>query len=70
MFSYAVFAVFAGGGALRDASGNVSEIVNGTLYPACASDHVINKFNLILKIFFNFLMIISHVNMDSKTRTV
>lgn len=31
MISYAVFVVFAGGSALRDASGNVTDIHNGTL---------------------------------------
>lgn len=41
MSSYAIFAVFAGGAALRDASGNVTEmIVNGTIQvPACAHNH-------------------------------
>ncbi|XP_077285790.1 sodium potassium chloride cotransporter [Arctopsyche grandis] len=31
MFSYALFVVFAGGAALRDASGNVTDLFNGTL---------------------------------------
>ncbi|XP_066994462.1 bumetanide-sensitive sodium-(potassium)-chloride cotransporter [Anabrus simplex] len=31
MISYAVFVVFAGGAALRDASGNVTDLYNGTL---------------------------------------
>ncbi|XP_017467653.1 PREDICTED: bumetanide-sensitive sodium-(potassium)-chloride cotransporter [Rhagoletis zephyria] len=31
MFSYAVFVLFAGGAAARDASGNVADLINGTL---------------------------------------
>lgn len=31
MISYALFVLFAGGAAMRDASGNVSDLVNGTL---------------------------------------
>ncbi|XP_014255942.1 bumetanide-sensitive sodium-(potassium)-chloride cotransporter [Cimex lectularius] len=37
MFSYALFVVFAGGAALRDASGNVTDLALGN-FP-CASDH-------------------------------
>lgn len=36
--SYAVFVIFAGGSAMRDASGNVTDLVNGTLVgvmPSC-----------------------------------
>lgn len=71
MFSYALFAVFAGGGALRDASGNVSDIINGTFIPTCVNDHV-SKFYLVsytsYKIYgFSFD---SHVNMGFKIRTV
>lgn len=40
MISYVVFAIFAGGAALRDASGNVTDIVNGTFIPTCVNDHV------------------------------
>lgn len=35
MFSYALFVVFAGGAAMRDASGNVTAFLNGTL-SSCA----------------------------------
>lgn len=41
--SYAAFVVFAGGSALRDASGNITDIVNGTMIgvvPHCAIDKV------------------------------
>lgn len=41
--SYAAFVVFAGGSALRDASGNITDIVNGTMIgvvPQCAIDKV------------------------------
>lgn len=37
--SYAAFVVFAGGSALRDASGNITDLVNGTMIgavPDCA----------------------------------
>ncbi|XP_065156250.1 bumetanide-sensitive sodium-(potassium)-chloride cotransporter [Atheta coriaria] len=37
MFSYALFVVFAGGAAMRDASGNVTDLINGTL-TNCTSD--------------------------------
>lgn len=41
MTSYALFAVFAGGAAARDASGDLADVVNGTLItPACAANHV------------------------------
>lgn len=33
MLSYAIFVLFAGGAALRDASGNIADVVNGTLGP-------------------------------------
>lgn len=33
MLSYATFVLFAGGAALRDASGNIADVVNGTLSP-------------------------------------
>lgn len=45
--SYAVFVVFAGGSALRDASGNITELVNGTMIgavPACVIEKVRPKF--------------------------
>lgn len=35
MFSYGVFVLFAGGAALRDASGNITDLVNGTI-ASCA----------------------------------
>lgn len=31
MFSYGVFVIFAGGAALRDASGNITDLINGTI---------------------------------------
>ncbi|XP_073839221.1 sodium potassium chloride cotransporter isoform X2 [Musca autumnalis] len=34
MISYAVFVIFAGGAAARDASGNVADLINGTLIPS------------------------------------
>lgn len=43
MVSYCLFVLFAGGAALRDASGNVTDIVNGSLIgvePDCLHDHV------------------------------
>lgn len=42
MTSYAIFGFFAGGAALRDASGNITEmVVNGTIQvPACAYTQV------------------------------
>lgn len=44
MASYAIFVVFAGGSAVRDASGNFTDLVNGSAMlaePACKLDHVI-----------------------------
>lgn len=43
MTSYALFVVFAGGSAIRDASGNISDLVNGSalhMHPDCALDKV------------------------------
>ncbi|XP_072384867.1 bumetanide-sensitive sodium-(potassium)-chloride cotransporter isoform X2 [Diabrotica undecimpunctata] len=37
MFSYAVFVIFAGGAALRDASGNTTDLMNGSI-TYCVSD--------------------------------
>lgn len=31
MFSYCLFVVFAGGAALRDASGNVTDLIDGSM---------------------------------------
>ncbi|XP_058984572.1 bumetanide-sensitive sodium-(potassium)-chloride cotransporter [Musca domestica] len=42
MISYAVFVVFAGGAAARDASGDVADLINGTLISSelkCAANH-------------------------------
>jgi len=40
MTSYALFGLLAGAGAARDASGNLADVVNGTLItPACAMNH-------------------------------
>lgn len=44
--SYAVFVVFAGGSAMRDASGDIADLVNGTLigvFPSCAATKVIKS---------------------------
>lgn len=51
MFSYCLFVLFAGGAALRDASGNVTDIVDGSLIGDldCLHDHV----NLIYLINFD-----------------
>ncbi|XP_057662624.1 bumetanide-sensitive sodium-(potassium)-chloride cotransporter isoform X1 [Diorhabda carinulata] len=38
MISYAIFILFAGGAAMRDASGNIGDVMNGTV-AACAVDH-------------------------------
>lgn len=43
MASYALFVVFAGGSAVRDASGNVTDLVNGSVmnaHPSCIANHV------------------------------
>ena len=43
MFSYAVFVLFAGGAAVRDASGNITDLINGTIVSSelpCKLDHV------------------------------
>ena len=40
MISYCVFVFFAGGAALRDASGMVSEVINGTTVFSCAANNV------------------------------
>lgn len=43
MISYAIFVLFAGGAAVRDASGNVTDLINGTLISdqlACKADDV------------------------------
>ncbi|TMW51827.1 hypothetical protein DOY81_003072 [Sarcophaga bullata] len=42
MFSYAVFVFFAGGAAVRDASGNITDLINGTIVSSelpCKLDH-------------------------------
>lgn len=47
--SYAAFVVFAGGSALRDASGSVADLVNGTLLgvvPSCAVTKVLISLTL------------------------
>lgn len=47
MISYAVFVLFAGGAAVRDASGDINDLINGTLVSSqlkCAADHVSLKF--------------------------
>lgn len=44
--SYAVFVIFAGGSAMRDASGNITDLVNGTLVgvvPNCVANKVNSK---------------------------
>lgn len=38
MFSYAAFVVFAGGAAVRDASGDVVDYLNGTAYDCLKTD--------------------------------
>lgn len=43
MISYALFVVFAGGAAVRDASGNITDLINGTIASsqlACRADNV------------------------------
>lgn len=50
--SYAVFVIFAGGSAMRDASGDIADLVNGTLIgviPACAATKV---FTVYVKYFY------------------
>lgn len=66
--SYAAFVVFAGGSALRDASGNVADLVNGTMIgvvPACLNNTVRQNKSYITLDWMNkiFLFFISHVNM-------
>lgn len=44
--SYAVFVIFAGASALRDASGNITDLINGTMVgvvPHCAIDKVCHQ---------------------------
>lgn len=38
MLSYAIFVVFAGGAALRDASGDIASLTNGTLTACVATN--------------------------------
>lgn len=56
MFSYAMFVVFAGGSAVRDASGNITDLVNGSVmhaHPSCIEGHV--SILLTIKITFQLL---------------
>lgn len=55
--SYAVFVVFAGGSAMRDASGDIADLVNGTLIgvmPVCAATKVCAVFKIFLSKYFVF----------------
>lgn len=36
--SYVIFVFFAGGAALRDASGNLSDVINGTVIANCGTE--------------------------------
>lgn len=43
MISYVLFVFFSGGSAFREASGNITELVNGSMIgvtPSCMDDHV------------------------------
>lgn len=44
MLSYIIFVVFAGAAAVRDASGNITDVINGTVIP-CTSDCQWGLFN-------------------------
>ena len=49
--SYAVFVIFAGGSAMRDASGNITDLVNGTLIgvvPGCVANKVLKIHSILL----------------------
>lgn len=53
MFSYCLFVVFAGGAALRDASGNVTDLINGSMTGVvldCMDDHVRKESLNVMKI--------------------
>lgn len=39
MLSYIIFVVFAGTAAVRDASGNITDVVNGTVLPCIEDCH-------------------------------
>lgn len=45
MSSYALFVVFAGGAALRDASGDIADVANGTI-SACAQTEEVTLLEL------------------------
>lgn len=48
MISYALFVLFAGGAAVREASGDVSDLVNGSIVgviPPCLQNNVSLKLN-------------------------
>lgn len=52
MISYAIFVLFAGGAAARDASGNITDLINGTIVSsqlACKADNVSSLENDLLK---------------------
>lgn len=66
MFSYATFVIFAGGSALRDASGNVADLQNGTLLHVpltCMQNHVTRFYLLfwfvsLLKVKIHFVYVV------------
>lgn len=41
MISYGIFVIFAGGAAMRDASGNVTDLMNGTLTTCMGTTEVL-----------------------------
>lgn len=55
MISYCLFVLFAGGAAVRDASGNITDLINGSAVhamPDCMEDNVRPSFILCMVWFF------------------
>lgn len=53
MSSYALFVVFAGGAALRDASGDIADVANGTISACVDTEEVIRLETILAIISFN-----------------
>jgi solute carrier family 12 sodium/potassium/chloride transporter 2 len=65
--SYSAFVLFAGGAALRDASGNITDVINQTTYHfSCADDNVSNNYKKMSTLYkiINFCIPLSLVNTD------
>lgn len=74
MISYVLFVLFAGGSAVRDASGNVTDLIDGSALNVIPDCLVNNNVSLNCSIPFNMksykFKIFSRANMDYIIRTL